>query len=47
MEIDMLVERGDTLMLVFRKYEPFMEDPAIERVRKRTGEGALRAEKPQ
>ena len=33
-EIDLLVQKGDTLTLALRRYEPFVEDPAIERVRK-------------
>jgi len=33
-EIDLLVQKGDALTLALRRYEPFVEDPAIERVRK-------------
>jgi len=33
-EVDLLVERGDTLALALRGYEPFVEDPRIARVRK-------------
>ncbi len=33
-EIDLLVQKGDTLTLALRRYEPFVEDPSIERVRK-------------
>jgi small basic protein len=33
-EIDLLVQQGDTVTLVLGRYEPFVEDPAIERVRK-------------
>jgi hypothetical protein len=33
-EIDLLVEEGDSLTLVLPKYEPFVEEAAIERVRK-------------
>jgi hypothetical protein len=33
-EIDLLVQKGDTVTLALRRYEPFVEDPAIERVRK-------------
>lgn len=33
-EIDLLVQKGDTLTFVLRRYEPFVEDPTIERVRK-------------
>ena len=40
-EIDLLVQRGDTVTLALRRYEPFVEDPAIERVRK------LQPEKPE
>ena len=50
-EIDLLVQEGDALTLALSRYEPFAEDPAIERVRKQeaapivkgnaTGEPAL------
>lgn len=33
-EIDLLVQKGDTVTLALRRYEPFAEDPAIQRVRK-------------
>ena len=33
-EIDLLVQEGDALTLALSRYEPFVEDPAIERVRK-------------
>lgn len=33
-EIDLLVQKGDMLTLALRRYEPFVEDPVIERVRK-------------
>ena len=33
-EIDLLVQQGDTVTLALSRYEPFVEDPAIERVRK-------------
>ena len=33
-EIDLLVQKGDTVTLALRRYEPFVENPAIERVRK-------------
>ena len=33
-EIDLLVQQGDDLTLAVTRYEPFVEDPAIERVRK-------------
>jgi len=33
-EIDLLVDPADTITLDVREYQPFLEDPAIERVRK-------------
>ena len=33
-EIDLLVQQGDTITLALSRYEPFVNDPAIERVRK-------------
>jgi hypothetical protein len=33
-EIELLVQQGDTLTLTVSRYEPFVSDPAIERVRK-------------
>ncbi len=33
-EINLLVDPGDTITLDVREYQPFLEDPAIERVRK-------------
>ncbi len=39
-EIDLLVQQGDTVTLALGRYEPFVEDPSIERVRKQ--EPALR-----
>ncbi len=33
-EIDLLVQQGDTVTLALGRYEPFVEDPSIERVRK-------------
>lgn len=33
-EIDLLVEQGDTVTLALRRYDPFIEDPTIQRVRK-------------
>ncbi len=33
-EIDLLVQPGDTLTLALRRYEPFVDEPAIERVRR-------------
>ncbi len=37
-EINLLVEQGDTLTLALSGYEPFVDDPPIERVRKQKGE---------
>ncbi len=34
-EIDLLVEVGDIITLGLARYEPFVQDPAIQRVRKR------------
>jgi hypothetical protein len=33
-EIDLLVQQGDTVSLALSRYEPFVEEPAIMRVRK-------------
>jgi hypothetical protein len=33
-QIELLVQQGDTLTLTVSRYEPFVNDPAIERVRK-------------
>ena len=33
-EIDLLVQQGDAMTLNLSRYEPFVNDPAIERVRK-------------
>ena len=33
-EIDLLVQQGDTVTLALSRYEPFVEEPAILRVRK-------------
>ncbi|MFQ5897769.1 MAG: hypothetical protein ACE5JN_05925 [Candidatus Methylomirabilia bacterium] len=33
-QINLLVEEGDTVTLALRGYEPFVNDPAIQRVRK-------------
>ncbi|MBI2369318.1 MAG: hypothetical protein HYV08_03620 [Deltaproteobacteria bacterium] len=38
-EIDLLVDVGDTLTLGLPRYEPFLADPRIERVRKESGSG--------
>jgi hypothetical protein len=35
-EIDLLVAEGDALTLGLRRFEPFVEDPAIQSVRKKT-----------
>jgi len=34
-EVDLLVGEGDTVTLGLRRFEPFVEDPAIQRVRKK------------
>ncbi|MFQ5520156.1 MAG: hypothetical protein ACE5FK_02060 [Candidatus Methylomirabilia bacterium] len=33
-EVDLLIATGDTLTLTVRGYEPFVDEPTIERVRK-------------
>ncbi len=33
-EIELLVNKGDTVEFVLRRYEPFVEDPVIKRVKK-------------
>jgi hypothetical protein len=40
-EVDLLVAEGDTVTLGLRRFEPFVEDPVIQRVQKKT-----RAESP-
>jgi hypothetical protein len=35
-EVDLLVAEGDTLTLGLRRFEPFVEDPSIQSVRKKT-----------
>ena len=40
-EIALLVEVGDQIELVLRKYEPFVDDPRIKRVRKGEGKGKV------
>jgi hypothetical protein len=35
-EIDLLVEKGDTVTIRVQRYQPFLEDPPIERVRRPT-----------
>jgi hypothetical protein len=44
-EVQLLVDKGDTVELVLRKYEPFIMDPKIKRVRK--GEARPATEKPE
>lgn len=39
-EINLLVEQGDTLTLALSGYEPFVDDPPIERVRKQKPESS-------
>lgn len=36
-EVDLLVAEGDALTLGLRRYEPFVQDPEILSVRKKTG----------
>jgi hypothetical protein len=45
-EINLLVEQGDTLTLALSGYEPFVDDPPIERVRKQRAEGSGGAGRP-
>ena len=40
-EVDLLVAEGDKLTLRLRRFEPFVEDPAIQSVRKKDARGAL------
>ena len=35
LEVDLLVAEGDALTLDLRRFEPFVEDPAIQNVRKK------------
>jgi len=35
-EVDLLISEGDALTLGLRRFEPFVEDPAIQNVRKKT-----------
>ncbi|MFQ5329684.1 MAG: hypothetical protein ACE5D4_06830 [Thermodesulfobacteriota bacterium] len=46
-EIALLVEVGDQIELFLRKYEPFVEDPRINRVRKGEGRIEIAPERPQ
>jgi hypothetical protein len=39
-EINLLVEEGDTVTLALSGYQPFVEDPRIQRVRKQKPEGS-------
>src|SRR2546426_4561350 len=41
-EIDLLVQQGDTLTLALSRYEPFVDEPAIVRVRKQIGRASCR-----
>jgi small basic protein len=34
-EVDLLVDQGDTVTLGLRRFEPFVEDPTIQSVRKK------------
>lgn len=40
-EVNLLVAEGDKLTLRLRRFEPFVEDPAIQSVRKKDARGAL------
>lgn len=46
-EIDLLIDQGDTVTLALRQYQPFVEDPALERVRKQKPEEAPKEKAPQ
>ncbi len=46
-EIDLLVQQGDTVTLGLSRYEPFVDEPAIERVRKQEPTSRPRAGAPQ
>jgi hypothetical protein len=45
-EIDLLVQQGDTLTLALTRYEPFVDDPAIDRVRKQEPTSRPKASPP-
>jgi len=45
-EIDLLVQQGDTLSLYLRRYEPFVMDPTIGRVKKPQPFGRLEGREP-
>ncbi|MGE5850976.1 MAG: hypothetical protein ACM362_12685 [Candidatus Methylomirabilota bacterium] len=46
-EINLLVEEGDTVTLALSGYQPFVEDPRIQRVRKQKPEGPADAGKTE
>jgi hypothetical protein len=46
-EINLLVEEGDTVTLALSGYQPFVDDPPIERVRKQKPEGSGGGRKPE
>lgn len=45
-EINLLVERGDTVTLKIAGYQPFLENPEISRVGKPTGIAAIESAEP-
>jgi hypothetical protein len=45
-EINLLVEKGDTVTLTIPGYEPFLENPEITRVSKPTGFAAFESAEP-
>ena len=45
-EINLLVERGDTVTLTVPGYQPFLENPEITRVGKPTGIAAIESSEP-
>ena len=46
-EINLLVEERDTVTLALSGYQPFVDDPPIERVRKQKPDGSGGAGKPE
>jgi hypothetical protein len=36
-EVDLLIAEGDSITLGLRRFEPFVDDPTIQSVRKKTG----------
>lgn len=46
-EINLLVEEGDTVTLALSGYQPFVDDPPIERVRKQKPGGSGGGGKPE